>query len=60
MWLLLVKAYKLNVLLEHTIHSTPKPHVYLALMAITVQLKERLCQSFVQLVPIARKIQELF
>lgn len=38
MWLLLVKAYKLNVLLEHTIHSTPKPHVHLALLATTAQV----------------------
>ena len=66
MWPLQVKADKLHALLEHTIHSTPKPYAYPALMAITVQFRalemevlERLCQSFVQLVPIAPKIQEL-
>ena len=37
MWLLLVKAHKLNVLLEHTIHFTPKLHVRLALLAIIAQ-----------------------
>jgi len=37
MWLLLVKAYKLHVRSDNTIHSTPKPHVHLALLATTAQ-----------------------
>lgn len=37
MWLLLAGGHKLNVLLERTIHSMPKPHVRLALLAITAQ-----------------------